>query len=213
MFKITKNYSQVVKNFKISRSYLEEGSKTYVYRYDGLTKSIQLSEPILIPANTNFKLNFTLSGGGTTLEGLMEGSGFFLRLLTDADITFFNENAQMNIAGLTFALLTLVNGYTRDGTVKKISIFRDNGAIYSKINDEDYRLDRSSADGAFSIDTLCLVGQSYFAGLFYDFEVEIDGAVTNRIPLTNKTQGATQLPTVGNVSATIINYTDTWEEV
>ena len=189
------------------------GAKSYVYRLDGLTKYFQLSEPILIPANTNFKLNFTLSGNGTTLEGLMEGSDLFLRLLTDADITFFNDNAQMNIAGVTFALLTLDNGYTRDGTVKKISILRDNGAIYSKINDEDYRLDRSSADGAFSVGTLCRYSTTYFAGLFYDFEVEIDGTVTNRIPLTNKAQGATQLPTVGNVSATIINYTDTWEEV
>lgn len=36
----------------------------------------------------------------------------------------------------------------------------------------------------------------------------------NEIPLTNKAQGATQLPTVGNVSATMIGYTpDVWEEV
>ncbi len=40
------------------------------------------------------------------------------------------------------------------------------------------------------------------------------GVLINEIPLTNKAQGATQLPTAGNVSATMVNYSeDVWEEV
>lgn len=40
------------------------------------------------------------------------------------------------------------------------------------------------------------------------------GNVVNEIPLTNKSQGATQLPTVGSVSAVMIGYTgDEWEEI
>ncbi len=41
-----------------------------------------------------------------------------------------------------------------------------------------------------------------------------NGVIVNEIPLTNRAQGATQLPTVGNVSATMIGYTgDEWEEL
>lgn len=41
-----------------------------------------------------------------------------------------------------------------------------------------------------------------------------NGSVINEIPLTNKAQGATQLATVGNVNATMINYTgDEWEQL
>ncbi len=184
------------------------GSIKYVAQLDGAMQNWQLSDPIVIPANIDFKLTFTLSGTGNTLEGILDGNGAWLRFLREADINFFNENAQMDIAGTTFALLALANGDTRDGTVKKISIFRENGTIYSKINNEEPRQDRSSAPGGFTITELCKYSTSYFAGVFYDFEVEIDGVLTNQIPLTNKAQGATQLATVGNVNAFMPNYTN-----
>jgi len=41
-----------------------------------------------------------------------------------------------------------------------------------------------------------------------DFYVKVGGVEVLRIPLTNKSQGATQLATVGNVNATMINYTE-----
>ena len=41
-----------------------------------------------------------------------------------------------------------------------------------------------------------------------------DCIVINEIPLTNKAQGATQIATVGNVNATMVNFsTDVWEEI
>lgn len=53
-----------------------------------------------------------------------------------------------------------------------------------------------------------------FPGAIFDFEVEKGGVITNKIPLTNKAQGATQLATVGNVNATMVGYTpDVWEQV
>ncbi len=54
----------------------------------------------------------------------------------------------------------------------------------------------------------------FFGGTIKDVEVVKGGEVTNKIPLTNKAQGATQLPTVGNVSATMIGYSeDVWEQI
>ena len=48
--------------------------------------------------------------------------------------------------------------------------------------------------------------------MLFDFEVERGGEIIYAIPLTNKSQGATQLATVGSVNATMINYTgDEWE--
>ena len=52
------------------------------------------------------------------------------------------------------------------------------------------------------------------SGIISMFRVrDSGGVVVNEIPLTNKAQGATQLATVGNVNATMINYTgDEWEK-
>lgn len=52
----------------------------------------------------------------------------------------------------------------------------------------------------------------FFDGVLLDFEVERAGEIIHQIPLTNKSQGATQLATVGNVNATMVGYTpDVWE--
>lgn len=55
--------------------------------------------------------------------------------------------------------------------------------------------------------------QQLSRGIFKNFRVKDGvGNIVNEIPLTNKAQGATQLATVGNVNATMINYTnDVWE--
>ena len=60
----------------------------------------------------------------------------------------------------------------------------------------------------FSIETLAKFASDYFGGVIYGFEFEINGVLTNKIPLTNKSQGATQLATVGNVNAFMPNYTE-----
>ena len=53
----------------------------------------------------------------------------------------------------------------------------------------------------------------FFGGAIKNIEVIKGGVIANKIPLTNKDQGATQLPTVGNVSATMVGYTpDVWEQ-
>lgn len=206
--KVTSGWSDVIEDSSMLPT------QKFAARLDGATQSWELSEPILIPENTDFEIVFTLSGTNTSLEGVLEGTDLFLRFLTSADITFFNENAQMGISGTTFALLTLSNGITRDGDIKKITIARQGDVIVSKINDEEFRQDRSSVTGGFTIKDLAKYSTSLFGGLFYEFEVSINGVFTNSIPLTNKAQGATQLANVGSVNAFMFNYTEAvWEEV
>ncbi|WP_076921246.1 SUMF1/EgtB/PvdO family nonheme iron enzyme [Pseudoalteromonas sp. SK20] len=51
-----------------------------------------------------------------------------------------------------------------------------------------------------------------FAGAIYDLEIVRSGEVILQLPLTNKEQGAEQLPTVGDITATMANYTPlVWE--
>lgn len=48
----------------------------------------------------------------------------------------------------------------------------------------------------------------YYTGVIFDFSLTENNTLTNEIPLTNKSQGATQLATVGNVNATMIDYNE-----
>ena len=45
-------------------------------------------------------------------------------------------------------------------------------------------------------------------GGIFDFKVTRNDQVVLHLPLNNKSQGGTQLPTVGNISANLINYTE-----
>lgn len=52
----------------------------------------------------------------------------------------------------------------------------------------------------------------HFSGAIYDLEIIRAGEVILQLPLTNKEQGAEQLPTVGDITATMANYTPlVWE--
>lgn len=57
--------------------------------------------------------------------------------------------------------------------------------------------------------------QQLSRGIFKNFRVRDGvGSIVNEILLTNKSQGATQLATVGSINATMINYTgDEWERL
>ena len=96
-----------------------------------------------------------------------------------------------------------------------------NGNQYFYVDDALVRTDQVTRGAAREpvAETLIGVQQSgsgsyrgFFLGSIYDLKINSQGA--NEIPLTNRSQGATQLPTVGNVSATMVNYSeDVWEEI
>lgn len=185
-------------------------AEQWVAQPDGATQSWVLSGPIVIPENTDFRVTFTIQGvsSNNNIEGVLSGSDFYFRLLDDASADFFQKYAQVNIAGAGFGALRLSGINPRDGKFNKLSLIRANGSIFTQINDGEVNKERDSITGAFTIEDICKFSSSYFDGAIYGFEVEINGVLTNQIPLTNKAQGATQLATVGNVNAFMPNYTD-----
>ena len=194
MFKTTKSYDAVVRDFKVSRSYLKEGSKTYVYRLDGLTKYYQLSAPINLLAGDIVQLSFI--GGSVTNAFAMfiesDSRNFYISVTSDS--LSFRVKAAFGTP--------MLNG----------------GEITSGVTPVPSSGKNTTSAETVGVDVLSVIGARVGGTLLmnlpiYNFKVIRDGTVIHEIPLTNKEQGATQLPTVGNVSATIINYTDTWEEV
>lgn len=181
-----------------------------VARLDGATKYWQLSAPITAPASTDFTYSAYISGTRTSdIEGIFSDSGgsSWLRVL-DTDQS---QDLQMFIGG-SFKGASYPVGYDlRDGNFNLFKLSRVGGQLSFSINDSEMKsLGTSNAE--FNIDNLFRFSNQYFTGVIYGFDVEIDGVLTNSIPLTNKAQGATQLATVGNVNATMLNYTgDEWE--
>ena len=211
MFKITKNYSGVVKNFKTRRDYLSGDVKNYVARLDGVSQCYQLSGPITAPADTDFKVSFYINGVNDSFEGLFSSSDpqSWLRLLPSSN----SINLQGQLGAGFYQAVPFSELNLRDGVTRKLSVQRVSGRMRFVI-DNTLIFNSSILTSAFSIETLAKFGGDYFGGVIYDFEVEINGVLTNKIPLTNKAQGATQLATIGDINAFMPNYTvDVWEEV
>lgn len=169
------------------------GAKSYVYRLDGLTKYFQLSEPI------NFIPNDVIQFGLSKFTNV----GTFKRFFGSSDFTFSLDSGA---DGDKFRLRSLTNGILNGE-----SIISDTTLIPTTDGNDIEVV----AGATRSISTLLSLGTTNLvSAAMYDFRVIRNGTVIHEIPLTNKAQGATQLPTVGNVSATIINYTESgWEEV
>ena len=189
-----------------------ESPSVEVARLDGATKYWQLSDPIAAPENTDFTFAAYISGTRTSdIEGVFSDSGgsSWIRALNSGQ----SQDLQMFVGG-SFKGASYPTGYDlRDGNFNLFKLSRVGGQLSFSINDSEMKtLGTSNAE--FSIDNLFRFSNQYFAGVIYGFEVEIGGVLTNSIPLTNKSQGATQIATVGNVNATMVNFsTDVWEEI
>lgn len=184
----------------------------WVYRLDGASQSWQLTEPVTAPENKDFTCSFYIQGSRRSeVEGLIsDGVGMsWLRILGSNQ----SQDLQMLIGG-SYKGASYPSGYDlRDGGFNLFKFFRVNGGLFFSINDSGPRSMGTSA-AEFSIEKLMVFSNQYFAGVIYDFEFEMDGVLTNSIPLTNKDQGANQLATVGSINAELINYTeDGWERL
>jgi len=185
------------------------GAKSYVYRLDRLTKYFQFSEPIVIPANVNYEIGFYASRelNDTSLLYIF---GYSQGNIDNQHRLALSSGVPQRAFGMGFSSDEFnFNGdnqftLTHNG-ISKVTFISFN-AMTDAFNDQTITIDRLMGPwlGASS---------GYLNGYVRDFYVKVNGVEIIRIPLTNKAQGATQLPTVGNVSATIANYTDTWEEV
>lgn len=180
----------------------------WVAKLDGATKSWQLSGPIVIPANTDCAIRFKINGLLDEYEGIFrsEDSLDWIRFTPQSQ----TNNIQAKLSGSFLIGIPYSELMVRDGQEKSFVLRRESGRFYIDIDGQPFTL--SNISGQFSIDTLCEFGGDCFEGYISDFEVEIDGIVTNAIPLTNKEQGATQLATIGDINAIMLNYTgDEWE--
>lgn len=182
----------------------------YVARLNGTDQFWQLSETIVIPENKDFKVTFLALGVNDGFEGVLDGSSSFMRFLSTSQ----TMNVQLQIGPSYVSAVPFSEINLRDGNRNKISISRVGGDIYSQINDGAITYESGGRTAAFNITRFGRYSSSHFGGQLCDLDVEIDNVLTHSIPLTNKTQGATQLATVGTVSATMVNYTpDVWEQL
>lgn len=152
-----------------------------------------------------------LSGGGVQIN--QGESASFKVLVMNASASAFryildSENASAR------AYLIVSSNNTVTYSPANYRVFVDgvevpNGGNYP--SDEAEHLITIEAIEDVSITTLGARANlaNFTAGYFRDLKSSL-----SEIPLTNKSQGATQLPTVGNISATMANYTEAvWEEV
>lgn len=170
--------------------------KVEVARLDGVTQYWQLSEPIPLLAGYKVRYKTSVTGGLGNVVYLHGSSA----QSTSLSAYIVPSNSQLSFSGSTNEKL--------DGVP-----FVNNSEIQLGV---EYVVE-FSVNSNKDIATLFRLQdvEKYTAGYIYDLEVLDDtGTVVNRIPLTNKAQGATQLATVGNVNATMINYTgDEWEQL
>ena len=178
---------------------------SWVAQLDGATQSWVLSDPITVPADTDFKASFYINGINDGFEGLFSSSDpqSWLRLLPSNN----SDNLQGQLGVGYYQAVPFSELNLRDGVTRKLSVERVSGRMRVVINDT-LIFNSSILTSAFSIETLAKFASDYFGGVIYDFEFEISGVLTNKISLTNKEQGATQLATVGNINAFMPNYTE-----
>jgi len=178
--------------------------KNYIYKLDGSNKYINFSDPLLLTSDCEISLDVIL-GSNTTQVIYGDGSSperFYIGTengnwlvgngtdrvdtMSPADISVINETV-VTLSGGVFKL-----------TVNSVVVY-EQPIKYSTAKD---------LDGISTLSGFRMLGSAF------NFTLSKSGTVTNSIPLTNKAQGATQLPTIGSVSATIVGYNENdWEEV
>ena len=201
--------------FGLAPKYLFPPAVQYVARLDGATQYWDLRDlqgiptDIVLPVNSNFKINLNIIGGNTGFEGLLDSPDgrLWLRFLSRTQ----SNNLQGYVDGSYVSEFPNTESNIRDGNEHTVSIIREAGLFYLGV--DGVSAETTVTDNSeLSLNRLARFSTVEFGGVVKDFQVEINGALTNQIPLTNKAQGATQLATVGNVNATMINYTgDEWE--
>ncbi|ASV43933.1 hypothetical protein [Pseudoalteromonas phage KB12-38] len=196
--------------FESESTYVLRQEPRYVPRIGGSKQYYILSSPIVIPENADFKISFYIQGLDRGYEGLFSDSkneGPWMRLMAEAQ---FNNIQGYDDEGY-YSEIPYQDVTLRDGLLHKLAVLRVDGELYTQVDDETPVYARDSTS-AWEFDLLCKFKTSYFSGVFTDFEVEIDQVVVLSLPLTNKEQGDVQLPTVGDITATMHNYTPSvWE--
>lgn len=166
----------------------------WVARLDGVTQYWQLSEPILI--FDGYKIEFTFIN-----YELGQSNAYLLCANDSIDTGVFTS---------------ITTGYLSHTSYTAISIDVDGmGQDVVTFNGDTHMVTCDVLESG-SFQKLCsrFNETRMLSGWIKDLTVKNElGEIIHSIPLTNKAQGATQLATVGNVNATMVNYTgDEWEK-
>lgn len=179
-------------------------AEQWVAQLDGAMQSWILSEPITMPPNVDYEIGFYASRALNDTN-LLYIFGYSLGNVNRQHRLALSEGVPQKAYGMGFIGDDFnFNGdgqftLTHDGTSRITSIYFNTSA--DVFNDQAITIDRLMGPWMG-------VDSGYLNGYVRDFYVKVGGVEILRIPLTNKSQGATQLATVGNVNAFMPNYTD-----
>lgn len=168
----------------------------WVYRLDGASQYWQLSEELPLPVGYSYEMDVLYDESNLSENDyLATGEG-------DADSPLFFINREFLNSGSAgrFSEPSVDGGDNKlpyDGAFHKVAVISTSNSATVGILGARFNYIRNCS------------------GIIKMFIVrDSEGVVIHKIPLTNKSQGATQLATVGNVNATLINYTeDGWGEL
>lgn len=178
--------------------------KNYVYRLNGIDKYIQFSQPLLLTSDCEISLDVIL--GKTTTQVIYgEGSSPERFYIGTENGNWLVGNGTDRVDTMSSADISVINKtvVTLSGGVFKLTV--NSIVVYEQPIKYSTAKD---LDGISTLSGFRLLGSAF------NFILSNSGTVVNNIPLTNKIQGATQLPTIGSVSATIVGYNENdWEEL
>jgi hypothetical protein len=165
----------------------------YVARLNGTDQYWQLSQPISLDVGdeVSFKAERE-SGEATSKEWFASGSN--LRINVQANNKIEEVGGDLYLDG------ELVTNYTTE--------FPTDGL------EHDFKYTITSTGRSITTLGASESGFEKLEGYVKSLSIKRNGVFIHSIPLTNKSQGATQLATVGNVNATMVGYnSDVWEQV
>ncbi len=176
----------------------------WVAQLDGATQGWQLTSDITIPAGAPFKIKIQAELDRESTRHIFSNyKTDDFRLLSLSQL-----NAAQLFVGVNSGFYT---NLIPSETISTVELVGD-GSSYSIV------IDGVVADSSLQVGDITFnsIGGKWGAGtsaglgigVHSDLSVEINGVLTNQIPLTNKAQGATQLATVGNINAFMPNYTE-----
>lgn len=182
----------------------------YVARLNGTDQYWQLSEDIVIPASTPFKIKVQAELDGNNTKHVLsnyKASDFrLLSVLQFSSMQLFVGSNEGFYSGLNALEEVSTVEIIGDGSGYTISV--DGVSVRASL--QAGQITFNSIAGKWGVSTGAALG----LGVHKNLSVEIDGVLTHSIPLTNKAQGATQLATVGSINATMVNYDESvWEQV
>lgn len=183
--------------FGLAPKYLFPPAVQYVARLDGATQYWQLSEPVSVDVGDKLRIYYKADTvqSGSFKSMIARDANFSSIIQLSTDGTYSYQRVDLFVDGQQKLPTDMapIDGAYHEVIVECTTAFSTSllGAAWSNIPTSTFR---------------------HFDNALYGFEHIRGDEVILSIPLTNKAQGATQLATVGNINATMLNYTgDEWE--